>query len=539
MSLTLEQAVGQKLLWGFAGTASPPAELIAALRRHPLGGVSLFRTLNVVDPAQIRQLTAALQRIAHAAGQPLLLIAADQEGGQLLGLGHQTTPFPGNMALGAARSAELARRVGWAIGRELAALGVNLNYAPVCDVNVNPQNPVVGIRSFGESPELVARLAAAMIAGLQSAGVAATAKHFPGHGDVSSDSHYGLPSVPHSRERLQQIEWVPFAAAIRSGVQAIMTAHLAVPGLDDQPDRPATLSPVVLRDLLRDELHFDGVIITDAMDMQAIQQGAGLGEAAIKSIEAGADLLLLTNFIDQANVYDQVLQAAQRGRLSSSEVLASAERVLRLKAWIAAQPPQPSLEVVGCTEHQALADEVANQSITLVRDEAHLLPLQLSPDARVLVIVPQPRDLTPADTSSYVTPSLAAAVRAHHPRVDELLAPYSPTEADIAGLRAQARQYDLIIVGTINAARESNQAALVNELLRLEVPTIVVAQRLPYDLIACPSASTYLCTYSILEPSMRSLARALWGEIELGGHLPVSIPQLYPIGHGLALHSEI
>ncbi|HYP40737.1 MAG TPA: glycoside hydrolase family 3 N-terminal domain-containing protein, partial [Chloroflexia bacterium] len=190
-AITLEQAVGQKLLAAFQGYQIP-AGLVDLLGRTQVGGVTLFRSLNVQDPSQVRDLTAALQTAAATASQPPLLICADQEGGQLLAVSG-TTPFPGNMALGATRSPELARRAGLAIGRELAALGINVNYAPVCDVNVNPQNPVIGIRSFGEDPAEVGRLGAAMIEGLQAAGVAATAKHFPGHGDTATDSHYGTP----------------------------------------------------------------------------------------------------------------------------------------------------------------------------------------------------------------------------------------------------------------------------------------------------------------------------------------------------------
>ncbi len=534
-ALTLEQLIGQKLLWSFNGKTELPSGILSALKAGHIGGITLFRSLNVDHPAQVRQLTDRLQRVAREAGQPPLLIAADQEGGQLIALGDQTTPFPGNLALGAARSVELAERVGYAIGRELAALGVNVDYAPVCDVNINPQNPVIGTRSFGEAPDAVARLTAAMVKGLQSAGVAATAKHFPGHGDTASDSHYGTPIVQHSRERLQQVEFPPFVAAIEAGVKMILTAHVAVPAIDGQTDLPATLSTRILRGILRDELKFEGVVVTDAMDMRAITQGAEFGIDAICAAAAGADLLLLTNAVDQAAAYASLLLAARRGLLPMTDLNASVARIAALKRWLAVQPAPPSLNIVGCADHQALATEVAEQSITLVRDDAHLLPIKLSPDARIAVMMPRPIDLTPADTSSYVTPALAQAVRALHPNVDEFIVAQDPSEADIAAVRQAMSDYDLIIAGTLNAFNQPRQAELIRVLLKCGKPVIVAALRMPYDLQAFLDAPTYLCTYSILSPSLQALAKVLWGQLPSRGRLPVAIPGLYAIEHGLNL----
>jgi beta-N-acetylhexosaminidase len=292
--VNIETSIGQKILLAFAGQAPTP-EIIAALKSYRPGGLTLFRSLNIENPAQVRRLTDDLQRIALDLDLPPLLIGVDQEGGQLMAIGEGTTPLPGNMALGATGSADLARKAGAVLGRELAAMGVNVNYAPSCDVNINPDNPVIGIRSFGENPAEVARLASAMTEGIQSAGVAATAKHFPGHGDTGGDSHHGLPSVPHDLQRLQQVEFPPFRAAIQAGVKLVMTAHLALPALDGPDAPPATLSRRILHELLREELGFTGVTVTDAMDMKAIRQGDGLGEAAVQAAAAGADLLLITS----------------------------------------------------------------------------------------------------------------------------------------------------------------------------------------------------------------------------------------------------
>jgi beta-N-acetylhexosaminidase len=275
-SLTIEQAIGQKLLLTFEGP-TPSPEILETIRRHHLGGVTIFPGLgNTESAAQVRELTAALQAAARESGQPPLLIGVDQEGGQLSPIRQGSTLFPGNLALGAAGSVELARQVGRAIGRELAAVGANLNYAPACDINSNPANPVIGTRSFGEEPALVASMAAAMVDGLQAAGVAATAKHFPGHGDTASDTHHGAAIIPHGLERLARVELPPFEAAIDAGVKLVMAGHVALPHLHNGLIIPATLSGPLMRGLLRDKLGFTGVTVTDCMDMGAIEQGDGL-----------------------------------------------------------------------------------------------------------------------------------------------------------------------------------------------------------------------------------------------------------------------
>jgi beta-N-acetylhexosaminidase len=529
--MNIEETIGQKILLAFKGKEASP-EIIAALKNYRPGGLTLFRSFNIEDPAQVRDLTDSLQRFARSLGLPPLLIAVDQEGGQLMAIGEGTTPLPGNMALGAAGSPELARKAGAVLGQELAAMGINVNYAPSCDININPNNPVIGIRSFGEDPENVARLASAMVDGIQSTGVAATAKHFPGHGDTGGDSHHGLPSVPHSLERLHKVEFPPFRAAIAADVKLVMTAHLALPALDGPDAPPATLSRRILHELLRENLGFNGVTVTDALDMQAIRQGDALGEDALRAVTAGADLLLVTsNPDDQRRVHESLLHAIQNGQLDREATSTSVERILSLKRWLAGQP-QPDLSIVGCAEHQAVAAEIAERSVTLVRDEAGLLPLQLKPEQRIAAIVPKPIDLTPADTSSYVTPALAEALREYHPGVDEYILSYAPEAGEIAGLLECLRGYDILILGTLNAYASPAQAEFVRQALKLGIPAVVVALRLPYDLAAFPEAQTYVCTYSILEPSMQALAKTLFGQIPFQGKLPVSIPGLYAVAHG-------
>ncbi len=534
-SLTVEQAIGQRLLLAFQGKDRPSEEIVQGLREYRAGGITFFRSLNIENPAQVRQLTDQLQALARELDLPPLLIATDQEGGQLMAIGEGTTPLPGNMALGATGSAELARKAGVVLGRELAAMGVNVNYAPCVDVNNNPDNPVVGIRSFGEDPAAVCKLGAAIIQGIQSQGVAATAKHFPGHGDVPSDSHYGLPSVPYSLERFEAVELPPFQAAIDAEVQMVMTAHLALPAIDGPDAPPATLSRKILTGLLRQRLGFQGVTITDAMDMHAIRQGEYLGEDALRAINAGADLLLLTSDRhDQERVYQALLQAAKNGGVDAGELDSALGRILALKDWLGKQTPAPDLSVVGCAEHRKVADDIAEGSVTLVRDQAGLIPLRLRPDQRVAVVMPKPQDLTPADTSSYVVPALASSLRHYHTAVDEFIVPFGPEAEDVATLCTQLGGYDLLLVGTLNAANQPGQQMLVREMLKTGIPTIVAALRLPYDLASFPEALTFVCTYGILEPSLRALAKMLFGEGKFSGSLPVGIPGMYLMGHRLS-----
>ncbi len=523
-TLTRAQALGLRQMSSFVGM-TPSAEILAAIQAQHLGGITLFRPLNIDNPAQVRELTTALQRAAATAGQPPLLIGVDQEGGTLMALA-ETTQFPGNLALGAARSPELARRTGYALGLELAAMGLNVNYAPVCDLNVNLANPVVGTRSFGSDPARVAELGAALVTGLQAAGVAATAKHFPGHGDTPIDSHHGTPVVPHDADHLRRVELRPFAAAIAAGVKLVMTGHVALPAITGRADLPATLSPEILGGLLRGELGFDGVIISDALDMKAFAQGEAFVGAVGLAAAAGVDLLTLNaELAEHRTVLHALELAADRGLLTPAAIQASAARVLALKAWCA-QVAAPSLEVVGCAEHQALALEIAAKSVTLVRDTAGRLPLDPARPPRLAVVVPQPRDLTPADTSSYVKPELAAALRAYSPQVDEFSVPLDPSAAEVSSLSDTLRAggYEQVVIGTINANDHTGQAALVNALLAHGLPVIAVALRMPHDLLAYPSAPTYVCTYSILPPAMQAAAQALFGQIPFVGQLPVTLP---------------
>jgi beta-N-acetylhexosaminidase len=512
-----------------------PAAVAGRLAGAPVAGVTLFRFSNVQSPGQVRALTEAIQVAAAsrpAAGEPVL-VAADQEGGQLIALGDGTTPFAGNMAIGATGDPVLAERLGRAVGLELRAMGVNVAYAPVCDLAANPRNAAVGIRSFGDDPLAVAPLVASTVRGLQSAGVAAGLKHFPGIGAVLDDTHHRLAVLDVDLERLESTELVPFRAGIAVGARVVMSAHLAVPQVTGDPDLPSTLSTEVMTRLLRDRLGFGGVSITDALDMRALAQGPNQVLDVLAALRAGVDLLLTAPDPEaRERIESGLAHAAARGFVDDDNARRSAGRLDELRTWLSSFD-QPDIGVVGCVEHHGLAKELAARSMTLVRDDDNRLPLRLGPEARVAAIMPRPTDQTPADTSSTVTPGLAAALRGRHPRVDEHIVAHSPAPAEIAAVREAVLGHDLLVVGTTAAILEPAQAALVEALLSTGRPLVTVALRTPFDLAAYPGSRTHVSTYGILPPTLEALADSLFGESGFTGRLPAAISGLHPTGHGI------
>jgi len=305
-----------------------------------------------------------------------------------------------------------------------------------------------------------------------------------------------------------------------------MTAHIVVPALNGGSKAlPATLSPRILRDLLRRKMRFNGVTVSDALDMHAMEQGPGYVAETMAAAAAGIDLLLFNHDLSRVEpAWSNLVQAARRGLIPASEIYASARRIMALKSWIKRQRQEP-LSRIGCDEDLRLAQEVARKSITLVRDTSRQLPLRVSPEEKIAVAIPRPEDLTPADTSSYVKPALADALRRYHPQVDEFSFAMSPTEDEIGALSERLVKYDVVVLGTINATAHPAQAELVKKLIKQGTRLITIALRMPYDLAAYPAAPTYVCSYSILPPAMEALAEALFGRIPFAGNLPVSIPK--------------
>ena len=506
--MTIEEKVGQLIMVGFEGTQANEA-IETHIRERFVGGVVLF-SRNIQSPQQTAELTNELQRLAEATARQIpLFIGIDQEGGWVIRLKEGATVLPGNMALGATDSIELAERAGEITAVELAAVGVNLNFAPVMDVNNNPDNPVIGRRSFGESPELVSRLGIPYIRGLQRNGVLATVKHFPGHGDTTVDSHFELPTVNHDLERIHALELQPFRAAIDADVAAIMTAHIIYPAFD--ADRPATLSPTILTDLLRKELGFDGLLITDDMEMRAIDDRYRSGEAAVMAVEAGADIVMvLWTPTKQIEVFDALLSAVKSGRISQTRLDQSVRRILKSKEAAFNQrfvDPDAVGTIVGRESHHQLAQTIASQAITVVRDQDNILPLKLEPKTSVLIL----------NESS----TLFDNFKAQHRNTTQAQIPAKPeVETVLPQLIEGAGETDVIIAGIIN----NEQGTVVQQLsLATKTPVIVIALGSPYTLRRCPAATTSIATYDIHDASVSAAVDVILGAQEAQGKLPVQL----------------
>ncbi len=492
-----------------------PENILALVRAGKVGAFCLFGGLNTDTPAQVRRLTDSLRDAAKAGGHPPPLIGIDQEGGQLIAITNGATELPGNMALGATRSPDLADQAGRVLARELLAMGINMNFAPSLDVNFNARNPVVGVRSFGDDPQLVADLGVAMIRGMQREGVIATAKHFPGHGDTVADSHHTLPTIQYDMARLNEVELKPFRAAVQANVSAVMSAHILFPALD--PEFPATISTKILRGILREQMGFAGLIVTDAMDMAAVNQ-LGTVASIEAAIAAGADLVLLGHLPEQPQ-----LTARFENKLDAASLL----RIAQVRRALPEMPETlPDLDVVGCSDHQAVARAIAECSITVVRDRRRQLPLRLTPEETLGLIHVQPTNLTPADTSSSVEIHLPALLRQFHAKTIVCPLPYASTTEEVQVALDRVADSDVVLVATIQATADPMQAALVRALLHRGQKPIVIALRMPYDIMAFPEVDAYLCTYSIRPVSMEACARVLFGEIEATGVLPCRIPLL-------------
>lgn len=538
--MTLEEKVGQMFMIDVYGrTPTDPdyedenlrsgrgvRNFAEAIQRYHVGGFIYFNWNGNIgiplDPQQVQSLSNGLQQLARQQRVPIpLLIATDQEGGIVARVRQPATEFPGNMALGATRSPELAEAAARITARELRALGINMNLAPVLDVNVNPANPVIGVRSYGEDPELVARLGVAQVRGYQGEGVIATVKHFPGHGDTDVDSHYGLPIIHHDRETLERVDLRPFREAIAAGVDAVMTAHIVVPALDDA-GLPATLSRPILTDVLREELGFDGVIITDALGMQGAQV-LPPERIPVEAIKAGADILLMPPDVSLA--FQAVVGAVRRGEISERRIDQSVYRILELKmrrglfAWDL--PGAADLALLGTAEGQAVAREAADRSITLLRHEGSVLPLGRG--TRVTVVGPRTAGAE----------LLASELAAKGLAVTALGTGLNPTasEQDEAVRRAAAA--DAVVVTTYNAPSYPGQGQLVGRLVATGKPVIVAATRNPYDAMVLPATAGYLATYGHQPVSLAALARVLVGEVNPSGRLPVTVPGLFDYGAGL------
>lgn len=555
--MTLDEKVGQMLVSSFQSNYTSTDskafdELVKAVHELHVGGFHVFggselapsvllnNTYGSVTLGLPLEAASILNRLQAISPVPLLNTADFETGAGFRMMG--ATTFPRMMAFGAARDEKLAFEAGRVTGEESRAMGVHVNFAPVVDVNNNPRNPVINTRSFGEDPDAVGKLAAAFVRGMQSAGEMGTLKHFPGHGDTDVDSHLGLPIIKDPRAELDKMELPPFKAGIAAGVDAVMTGHIEMPALDPTPNTPTTLSQPIVTGLLRKELGFNGLIYTDSMGMAGVNAMYKPGEAAVRAVKAGNDVILHSP--DDAAAFAAIRDAVKSGEIPQAQIDASVERILRAKAKAGLHRVRTvNLEalsnIVGTRANQAVADAVSQRSMTLVKDERNNVPLKVARDAQILYLsmLDYPSGWRIAAPSRTFIPEL----KQRWPNVTAIELSDRTTPGELELVRAMAPRYDAVIAGIfVRASSGSGRMdlapglqRLVQDLTRQRKPFVSVFFGNPYVATFMPDVPAMLLTYDFYDRAEASAVRAIAGEAPIGGRLPIALPGLAPVGAGL------
>ncbi len=537
--MSLEEKVGQLVMpWARGYYFSEESEefdrLIRLVKERKVGGVIFFQG-NVFETSYY------INKLQSLAVVPLL-ISADFVRGVAMRI-ENTTSFPYVMALGATRDPRLAYEMGKVIAKEGRALGVHQNYAPVVDVNNNPMNPIINVRAFGEDPRLVSEMADAFIKGLHEGKMISTAKHFPGHGDTDVDSHSDLPILNFDRKRIESLELPPFEDAIGHGVMSIMIAHLSLPAYDTVKGIPSTLSQNVVTKLLKEKLGFRGLIVTDAMTMRGVTKAYSDAEAAVLAVRAGNDLILMPP--NEEVAIDAILNAARRGEIPLERIDESVRKLLSVKAWLGLHKnrfvsPDTIFAVVGAKEHQRLAKEIARRSITVVKNERGILPLEKFGTLRVMSLV----------VSDNAVPTTGdrfnSQVRSRYPNFQSLRVDTRSNSEEYDSVYYILKRADLILCpmyvrvrsgqGTIGL--QARQVEFVDRVLKMGRPVVAISFGNPYLLSDMPSVSAYLCAYSDADVAVDAAVEAIFGEIDVDGKLPITIPKLADYGAGIALRKN-
>lgn len=562
--MSLDEKVGQLISVGVnASFFNQDSDAFRTLKRHveenKVGGFILFR-------GPVYESVILMNRMQQLARYPLL-VSADLEAGAGMRF-EDTVNFPWNMAVAATGNPDFARRQGEITAREARALGIHQIFAPVVDVNNNAANPVINVRSYGEDPADVARFAAAFTEGAQAAGVIATAKHFPGHGDTAVDSHRGLPEINVTRDRLNSVEFVPFQASVDAGVGSVMVGHIALPQIDstaikplprdvkskpidtdeageiieEKATMPATLSPVMGR-ILRNDLRFPGLIVTDALSMSGLTIYFTPEESAVRALEAGADMLLKPADVDAA--FRGVRDAVKAGRISEQRLEESVRKLLATKYDLGLveqrlTPVDAIDRIVSSRDVYKLAGEIAERAVTLVRDEDKLLPLKnLKPDARVFNLA-----ITNGDDRNWITNPFVSRFNRSGLKVETLVLDERSSEQEVQKAIERAKSADLVFASMYGRVR-SGQASSVglpdagaralSAVIAAKAPVIGISFGNPYVLQNFPGLRTYVVAYGDMPSLQQAVARALVGEIDIAGKLPITLPGLYPRGTGIQL----
>ena len=560
--MSLEEKIGQLISVGVNATfLNQDSDAYRALKHHiednKVGGIILFR-------GPVYESVILVNRMQQLARYPLL-ISADLEAGAGMRF-DDTVNFPWNMAVGATGNSEYARRQGEITAREARALGVQQIFAPVVDVNNNAANPVINVRSYGEDPMDVARFAAAFTEGVQAAGAIATAKHFPGHGDTAVDSHRGLPEINVGRERLNTVEFVPFQASVNAGVGSVMVGHIALPQIDatavrplprnvkskptdtdedgeivdEKAAMPATMSPVI-GNILRNDLKFNGLIVTDALSMSGLTIYFTQEEAAVRALEADADMLLKPADVDAS--FRGVLAAVKGGRITEQRVEESARRILAAKYDLGLvdqriTPIDTIDRVVGSRDVVKLATDIAEHAVTLVRDEDKLVPLKnLRPDSRIFNLA-----ITNGDDRNWIANAFVSKLNRSGVKVETVVLDERSTDLEVQKAIEGAKSADLVLASLYGRVRSGQVSSVgipdtgaraLSALIAAKTPMVGISFGNPYLLQSFPGLRTYLVAYGDMPSLQHAVARALVGEIDVVGKLPISLPGLYSRGTGI------
>ncbi len=593
--MTLDEKIGQMLMpdfrnWKKEGESSPQAftkmneEVAGLIKKYQFGGVILFAE-NVKTTEQTVRLTDAYQK---ASPKIPLLLSIDQEGGIVTRLGEGTN-FPGNMALGATRSRINAYQTGSMIGKELSVLGINTDFSPVLDINNNPDNPVIGVRSFSSDRELTARLGLYSMKGLQRQNIASALKHFPGHGDTDVDSHYGLPLVSHNQERLREVELYPFQKAIDAGADMVMTAHVQFPAFDDTTYKskfdgsdimvPATLSKKVMTGLLREEMGFGGVIVTDALNMKAIADHFGQEEAVVMAIKAGVDIALMpasvTSLKDEqklASVIDSLKEAVKNGDIPLQQINKSVERIISLKIKRGIYPAhydssidkkvKKALKTVGSKHHTKTEQKIAEKAVTVLKNDQHTLPFKPKKGSRILIAAPY------EEQTASIEKTIHDLMQRKKIKSVSLNKMNFAEKVFNAEHEKQVKEADYIITGSYvvkndpvvndgvidDTVTDSSKwatafpRAVMNAALQHKKQFVLMSLRNPYDAANFEEARALIAVYGFkgyangryLQPNIPAGVKAIFGQSKPKGTLPVDIPSvtkpgdiLYPFGYGV------
>ena len=536
-SLSLRERLGQMLMTPVQveqATGERLEELKKLVTELGLGGV----VVRGGNPETVAALTNELQRASRVP----LFVGADYERGLRMQMKSAGTPFTNNMGVAAAGDPRAAYEQGKITAQEARAVGVNWLFGPVADLNNNPDNPVINVRSFGEDPRRAAEFVSAAVRGTREGGALSTAKHFPGHGDTAVDSHIGLPTIDADRARLDRLELVPFRAAVAAGVDAVMTAHIALPKITGD-QLPATLSPKVTTEMLRRELKFDGLVVTDSLGMGAITKGFPGGEAAVRAILAGADVALTPPELKAS--LDALEEAAGSGRLTPERVDESVRRILRAKYRLGLAErrtvdPLALKNAVERPEALASARGVAERSITLLRDGKGLLPLDKQRAAAAAFVVVA-ADEDPEEGRTFVP-----QVQTRVPGARVLRADPKTTAAEYDALLSEATKAETIVVaafvkraaGKGTVALPERQAEFVRKLVATGRPVAVVAFSGPYLVRQFPDAPAFMVAYGIEDVAQEAAARVLFGDAPARGRLPVTVPGLFEAGSGIQIKAK-